>query len=132
VPCYFREGWVVPSLNNTAVFFVGGSGADALAKLNSSQLAANLQSFLGNFVSPLPNITNIFISNWTNDANVLGGYSYASVGTRTSTFNALRSVLNVGAKNIWFIGEATHPYDYSYAYGAYETGVDAATAALKI
>jgi len=72
------------------------------------------------------------MTNWLSDPNVLGSFSYAKVGTRTATFNNLKKVLNSGSKNLWFIGEGTNPNWYSYTNGAYDSGVEAATAALRV
>ena len=74
-----------------------------------AQLKSNVSTFLSNSINPPPIISNIFMTNWTNDPNVLGGYSYAKVGTKKSTFEALRKHLEAGSKRVWFIGEATHP-----------------------
>lgn len=107
--CIFSEGWVVPTIPNTMLFFVGGSGAAYLVNRTLDQIKAEVVTFLNGFVDPLPTITDAYMTNWANDPNVLGGYSYASVGISNSTFNNLRRVLKVGTKNIWFIGEGTHP-----------------------
>jgi len=96
-----------------------------------AQINGSLQNFLNGFLKSVPAITNLFMTNWTNDPNVLGGYSYTRVGTKNTTFSALGNVFRHGNNSLWFIGEATHPDDYSYTHGAYESGVNAATAALK-
>ena len=79
------------------------------------------------------------MTNWWQDKNILGGYTYAKTGTTKTHFTNLRKVLKTTytsstgvktTKNIWFIGEGTHPNYYSYSHGAYSSGVAAATAAL--
>ena len=93
---------------------------------------------LSQFLTTVPKVTNIFITSWWQDKNILGGFSYAKPGTTTAHFNILRKVLKTKytsggvttAKNIWFIGEGTHPDYYSFSHGAYSSGVDAASAAL--
>lgn len=79
------------------------------------------------------------MTNWWQDKNILGGYTYAKTGTTKTHFRNLRKVLKTTytsstgvktRKNIWFIGEGTHPNYYSYSHGAYSSGVAAATAAL--
>ena len=77
----------------------------------------------------MPTITNIFVTNWVKNPNVLGGYSYATGNITYSTFNNLKKVFSGSGNYIWFIGEGTHNLDFSFAYGAYESGFDAATAA---
>ena len=126
--CNFTEAWVT-KIPNTFLFFIGGNAASYLANRNLTLLRQDVTSFLGQFLTTVPNITNIFMTNWANDPNVLGGYSYASVNINDSAFNNLRKVWSVSGGSIWFIGEATPNVEYSYAYGAYNSGVNAAKAA---
>jgi hypothetical protein len=57
------------------------------------------------------------MTNWWQDKNILGGFSYAKVNTTTSNFKNLRKVLKTSYTSgrvttnnyLWFIGEGTHP-----------------------
>ena len=105
--CFFTEAWVT-KIPNTFLFWIGGNGASFLANRNLTLLRQDVTSFLGQFLTTVPNITNIFMTNWINDPNVLGGYSYATVGITNRTFKNLKKVLSVSGKYIWLIGEGTH------------------------
>ena len=105
--CNFTEAWVT-KIPNTFLFFIGGNAASYLANRNLTLLRQDVTSFLGQFFTTVPNITNIFMTNWINDPNVLGGYSYATVGITNRTFKNLKKVLSVSGKYIWLIGEGTH------------------------
>jgi len=99
---------VHPVIPKTLIYFIAGEYAEALAKLNIEKIKNDLLSTLRNYISSNVTITNAFYTNWQNDVNTLGSYSYAKVGTSKTSFNNLRKVLQSRANNvtksIWFIG----------------------------
>jgi monoamine oxidase len=90
-PCRYVEAWVVPNTNGVPmlIFWIGGDLAKQITSWTLAQIQADLAATLAKFIKPAPVITNIFISNWTNDPYVRGSYTYAKVGTTSQHFQTL-------------------------------------------
>ncbi len=108
--------------------FFGGAGAEIIAEAGpvagfahaTEELAALFGAEARRLLKPLA------ASAWARDALVGGGYSHALPGRR-----AARAQLARGFDDrVFFAGEATHPFDFSTAHGAHDTGVRAADEAL--
>jgi len=108
--------------------FLGGAGARALAQ--SGQEAAfaraldQLAKLFGNAIRA--SLRPLIASNWTNTPSIRGAYSHALPGNAQA-----REILAMPYDNrIFFAGEATHPFDFSTAHGAYLSGLRAADEAM--
>ena len=112
--------------------FLGGASADIVAEQGlvagfahvDDELVALFGAKARGLLKPLAG------SNWTRNDWIGGGYSHALPGCR----GARASLARPFEDKIFFAGEATHPYDFSTAHGAHDTGVRAAEeviAALK-
>ena len=112
--------------------FLGGPGAGIVADEGlvagfqhaTEELAALFGADARRSLKPLAG------SNWTRTGWIGGGYSHALPGCRAARADLARPFDG----KIFFAGEATHPYDFSTAHGAHDTGVRAAEeviAALK-
>ena len=108
--------------------FLGGAGAEIIDVEGSSagfahaadELAALFGSDVRRKLRPLA------ASNWSRMSHVGGAYSHALPGHAGQ-----RSVLAQPFDGrVFFAGEATHPFDYSTAHGAYASGVRAAEEAI--
>ncbi|RZM23403.1 MAG: FAD-dependent oxidoreductase, partial [Sphingomonas sp.] len=63
---------------------------------------------------------------WRHEPYIGGSYSHARIGRADQ-----RAILTASVDGrIHFAGEACHPFDFSTAHGAYETGVTAARAVI--
>ena len=106
--CKYVEAWVHPIIPKTLIFFIAGDMAVALSRMSMEQIKRDLISTLANYITANLTITNAFYSNWQNDVNVLGSYTYAKVGTSKASFQTLKRVLQSNVRNvkksIWFIG----------------------------
>ena len=65
-------------------------------------------------------------SNWARTDRIGGGYSHALPGCAAARAALARPFEG----RIFFAGEATHPYDFSTAHGAHDSGVRAAEEAI--
>ena len=112
--------------------FLGGPGAGIVADEGlvagyqhaTEELAALFGADARRTLRPLAG------SNWSRTGWIGGGYSHALPGCRAARADLARPFDG----KIFFAGEATHPYDFSTAHGAHDTGVRAAEeviAALK-
>ncbi len=112
--------------------FLGGPGAGIVADEGlvagfqhaTEELAALFGTDARRTLRPLAG------SNWTRTGWIGGGYSHALPGCHAARADLARPFDG----KIFFAGEATHPYDFSTAHGAHDTGVRAAEeviAALK-
>jgi len=76
--------------------------------MNIEQIKTDLLNNLRDYINSNVTITNAFYTNWQNDVNVLGSYTYAKVGTSKTSFQNLKKVIqsrvNNVKKSIWFIG----------------------------
>ncbi len=66
-------------------------------------------------------------SNWGRTDRIGGGYSHALPGCAA----ARKELARPFDGRIFFAGEATHPYDFSTAHGAHDSGVRAAEEAIR-
>lgn len=105
--------------------FFGGDCAEMLEDRDAAQFAIDeLVGLLGN--DWRNHITPLTATRWRNEPYIGGSYSHARIGKA-----AQRGVLAAAVDGrIHFAGEACHPYDFSTAHGAYETGVAAARAII--
>ena len=110
--------------------FFGGDLAAALemeadgafAAFAIDELAAVLGSGFRRQVEPIAE------SAWRTDPFIRGAYSHALVGC-----SGARALLAAPVQDrLFFAGEACSPHAFSTAHGAYETGVVAAEAALRV
>lgn len=97
------------------------AGEGALAAFALDELAAHFGEGIRQKLKPLAG------TRWASDPWALGSYSHALPG-RHGERAELAKPLN---DRIFFAGEACSPENFSTAHGAYETGVAAASLALK-
>jgi monoamine oxidase len=105
--------------------FFGGDCAEMLEDRDAAQFA--IDELVGLLGSDWRNrFTPLTATRWRQEPYIGGSYSHARVGKA-----AQRGVLAAPVDGrIHFAGEACHPYDFSTAHGAYETGVAAARAII--
>ena len=105
--------------------FFGGDCAEMLEDGDAAQFAIDeLVGLLGS--DWRPRLTPLAATRWRHEPFISGSYSHARVGRAGQ-----RSVLAEPVDGrIHFAGEACHPFDFSTAHGAYETGVSAALAVI--
>ncbi|WP_380787178.1 flavin monoamine oxidase family protein [Sphingomonas sp. R86521] len=103
--------------------FFGGDCAEALEDGNAAQFAIDeLVGLLGS--DWRRRLTPRGTTRWRHVPHIGGSYSHAKVGQAGQ-----RAVLAAPIDDrLFFAGEACHPFDFSTAHGAYETGVAAARA----
>jgi monoamine oxidase len=103
--------------------FFGGDCAEALEDGDASQFAIDeLVALLGG--DWRRRLIPRGVTRWRQVPHIGGSYSHAKVGRAWQ-----RAVLAAPVNDrLFFAGEACHPYDFSTAHGAYETGVAAARA----
>ena len=80
-PCKYLDAWVNPVIPKTLIFFIAGDFSSILSKMNIEQIKTDLLNNLRDYINSNVTITNAFYTNWQNDVNVLGSYTYAKVGT---------------------------------------------------
>ena len=108
--------------------FLGGNSARVVQESGpAAAFAFALEQLVALFGSSVcRKLRPLVASNWSNTTRVGGAYSYALPGHA-----AARNVLAQSFEQcLFFAGEATHPFDFSTAHGAYETGVRAAEEAI--
>lgn len=99
-----------------------GEGDGAFCAFAVEELVAVLGSDFRKAVEPIAEST------WRTDPFIRGAYSHARVGQ-----SGARAILAAPvADRLFFAGEACSPHAFSTAHGAYETGVVAADAVLKL
>jgi monoamine oxidase len=105
--------------------FFGGDCAEMLEDGDAAQFAIDeLVGLLGS--DWRKRFTPLAATRWRNEPFIGGSYSHARVGRAEQ-----RAVLAAPIDGrIHFAGEACHPFDFSTAHGAYETGVEAARAVI--
>jgi monoamine oxidase len=72
------------------------------------------------------NLRPLVASNWGKATHVGGAYSHALPGHAA----ARKDLALPFGERLFFAGEATHPYDFSTAHGAHDSGVRAAEEAM--
>jgi monoamine oxidase len=112
--------------------FLGGPGAGIVAEeglvAGFAHAMEELSALFG--ADARRSLKPLVGSNWTRTGWIGGGYSHALPGHRAARADLARPF----DARIFFAGEATHPYDFSTAHGAHDSGVRAAEeviAALK-
>ncbi len=105
--------------------FFGGDCAEMLEDGDAAQFAIDeLVGLLGG--DWRKRLTPLIATRWRHVPHIGGSYSHARVGRAGQ-----RAVLAATVDGrIYFAGEACHPFDFSTAHGAYETGVAAARAVI--
>ncbi len=109
--------------------FLGGAGAQIVAEEGlvagfahaTGELAALFGADVRRSLRPLAG------SDWTRNDWIGGGYSHALPGCRAARSELARAL----DRRVFFAGEATHPYDFSTAHGAHDSGVRAAEEVIE-
>jgi monoamine oxidase len=105
--------------------FFGGDCAEMLEDGDAAQFAIDeLVGLLGS--DWRKRFTPLAATRWRHEPYIGGSYSHALIGPADP-----RAILAASVDGrIHFAGEACHPFDFSTAHGAYETGVTAASAVI--
>lgn len=105
--------------------FFGGDCAEMLEDRDAARFAIDeLVGLLGS--DWRKRLTPLTATRWRHEPYIGGSYSHARIGKASQ-----RAVLAAPVDGrIHFAGEACHPFDFSTAHGAYETGVAAARAVI--
>ncbi|OXA39472.1 Spermine oxidase [Folsomia candida] len=120
------------SAPNVLRAWVAGNPARFLDRQNSSYIQTHVVNAMRQFLSSqFPNITepiNLYKSNWGEDSNFGGTYSYRRVESDAENVWAAdlgTPILNLATNKplVCFAGEATHPHYYSTVHGAYDSAV---------
>ena len=108
--------------------FLGGAGAEFLNEQGpGAAFAKALEELAGLFGSDARlSLRSLAASNWGRMRAIGGGYSHALPGCA----GARKDLARPCEGRIFFAGEATHPYDFSTAHGAHDSGVRAAEEVL--
>ena len=108
--------------------YLGGALAEGLALAGREAMADFAREELANLLGAAfpKRLTLLEASGWAHDEWALGSYSYAKPGCAE-----LRATLAAPvADRLFFAGEACSKHRYSTAHGAFQTGYEAAGAAL--
>jgi len=105
--------------------FFGGDCAEMLEDGDAAQFAIDeLVGLLGS--DWRKRFMPLAATRWRHEPYIGGSYSHARIGRADQ-----RAILTASVDGrIHFAGEACHPFDFSTAHGAYETGVTAARAVI--
>lgn len=107
--------------NNILVIFVAGKASVELGQWSDQQIFNDLDEFLSLFLDDDEyELGETKMTTWHNDEHCFGSYSFYKVGTRKEHYQQLRKPIQ---NRFWFAGEHTHPENFAFAHGAYETGV---------
>jgi monoamine oxidase len=108
--------------------FFGGTCAESMADGRAAIDFAReeLVGLLG--ASWRERLTPIGATHWRAVPHIHGSYSHARVGHAS----ARRILAEPVEDRLFFAGEACSPHDFSTAHGAYQTGMDAADAILRL
>lgn len=109
--------------------FFGGTGAVAIERAGLleafafaiEELSAQLGAHIRRHVRPLA------ATSWCRTDWVGGSYSHALPGEASARLTLARPV----AERLFFAGEATHPFDFSTAHGAWQSGERAADEVIE-
>jgi monoamine oxidase len=106
--------------------FLGGAHARALEAGDAAAFAIDeLRRLLGaDFARTL---SPLAVTRWAREPTIGGSYSHALPGHASDRAVLTRPV----SERLCFAGEACHPFDYSTAHGAWETGIAAANWILQ-
>jgi len=109
--------------------FNAAHGARALESLSDRDTVASAHDALrAMFGTRFPAPKDAQITRWGQDPLALGSYSFNAVGTSGKTREALRGADWDGA--LWFAGEATEPFHFGTAHGAWMSGLRVARSLL--
>jgi monoamine oxidase len=108
--------------------FVGGEAAQMVERDGPEAAFAHaMDQLVGLFGSNARrNLQPLVASNWGRTTHVGGAYSHALPGHAAARKNLALPF----DERLFFAGEATHPYDFSTAHGAHDSGVRAAEEAM--
>ncbi|RUP22961.1 FAD-dependent oxidoreductase [Methylobacterium sp.] len=108
--------------------FLGGDGARLVEEEGPSagfaHVAAELAALFGNGVASA--IRPLAATSWSRMASIGGAYSCAVPGRSEARARLARPFED----RLFFAGEATHPFDFTTAHGAHDSGQRAADEAL--
>ncbi|MCJ2014181.1 flavin monoamine oxidase family protein [Methylobacterium sp. J-076] len=108
--------------------FLGGDGARIVAEegpaAGFAHVSAELASLFGSDVASA--IRPLAATSWSRMASIGGAYSCALPGRSDARARLARPFED----RLFFAGEATHPFDFTTAHGAHDSGVRAADEAL--
>ncbi len=108
--------------------FLGGDGARLVEEEGPSagfaHVAAELAALFGNDVASA--IRPLAATSWSRMASIGGAYSCAVPGRSEARARLARPFED----RLFFAGEATHPFDFTTAHGAHDSGQRAADEAL--
>jgi monoamine oxidase len=107
-------------LGNDSAAIVAEQGPAAAYAHVVDGLAALFGSEIRRYLRPL------ITSDWTRTTHIGGSYSYALPGQAGARAMLARPFEGC----LFFAGEATHPFDFSTAHGAHDSGVRAAEEAI--
>ena len=120
-------GWVnLAAYNGEPVLVSLCSGHSRVQRWHSyddDALCTAALTLLRRLLGPLPNPTNYVRTGWQDDPFSQGGYSFQQVGQRPTDRATLAQPIR---HQLYFAGEAIHPYFFATVHGAYESGVWAA------
>ncbi|WP_279481404.1 NAD(P)/FAD-dependent oxidoreductase [Aureimonas sp. SK2] len=107
--------------------FLGGGAADVLDDGPDAGFAFAVDEIVALFGSDARrSLRPLAVSNWSQIATIGGAYSYALPGHAGA-----RALLAKPFDDcLFFAGEATHPFDFTTAHGAHDSGVRAADEAF--
>jgi monoamine oxidase len=127
-----RAGWysIRPFGRPVIECFFGGAGAGIVSDEGPvAGFAHAMEELIALFgAQARRSLKPLVGSNWTRSGWIGGGYSHALPGCRAARADLARPFDG----RIFFAGEATHPYDFSTAHGAHDSGVRAAEEAIAV
>jgi monoamine oxidase len=108
--------------------FLGGAGAGIVAEEGLAEgFAHAMEELVALFgAKARRSLKPLAGSSWTRTQWIGGGYSHALPGRRAARADLAQPFDG----KIFFAGEATHPFDFSTAHGAHDSGVRAAEEAI--
>ncbi|MCJ2076696.1 FAD-dependent oxidoreductase [Methylobacterium sp. WL30] len=108
--------------------FLGGDGARIVAEggpaAGFAHVSAELAALFGSDVASA--IRPLAATSWSRMASIGGAYSCALPGRSDARARLARPFED----RLFFAGEATHPFDFTTAHGAHDSGIRAADEAL--
>lgn len=111
-----------------------GSNVEIVRKLTARDVGRKMTEVLRRFKKDesIPEPDDIKVSDWSENPNFHGSYSYMSLGSSGKDIQNLAEPLRVnGVPRVLFSGEATHQNFYSTTHGAYDSGMREAKRILE-
>lgn len=118
----------VPGVNMLMTFALGAYGLVAETQTDE-QIQNDILSMLRTIYGDTPAPDGVLISRWTQDPYSRGSYSLAGVDTRATHFEQFAEDV---AGRLFFAGEHTTARQRSTVHGAYNSGLRAADAILRL